>query len=143
MKKLNILERVTVKTYISQPSGKRLPSFFRKWLKGLIRREKSKLTREELDELLFKSNVKGTLIKIITIDYKEEFYLYEGEDSIEKAMNYFYDIKQSKHIKTYTFVNLSGNPLNPMCKGCSNLFKDCQGSTEMVWTGCVYRNKKI
>ncbi len=33
--------------------------------------------------------------------------------------------------------------INPMCKGCSNLFKDCQGSTEMVWTGCVYRNKKI
>ena len=29
--------------------------------------------------------------------------------------------------------------LNPMCETCANLGRSCQGTTEPVWTGCVYR----
>lgn len=31
------------------------------------------------------------------------------------------------------------NTLNKMCQGCVRLQKDCSGTTNQVWTGCVYR----
>jgi len=29
--------------------------------------------------------------------------------------------------------------LNPMCETCANLGQSCTGTTDPVWTGCVYR----
>lgn len=29
--------------------------------------------------------------------------------------------------------------LNSMCKNCTRLGNDCQGTANQVWTGCVYR----
>lgn len=40
---------------------------------------------------------------------------------------------------------IEGDKLNPMCEQCKARFEAdegggiCQGTTEMVWTGCIYR----
>lgn len=31
--------------------------------------------------------------------------------------------------------------LNSMCLGCARLEKDCDGSTNPVWTGCIFRKE--
>lgn len=31
---------------------------------------------------------------------------------------------------------------NPICIGCARKGKDCTGTKNFVWTGCVYREKK-
>lgn len=32
--------------------------------------------------------------------------------------------------------------VNPMCENCGKFGGECQGTTEKVWTGCVYRTVK-
>ena len=34
------------------------------------------------------------------------------------------------------------NLLNEMCKSCGRCGKDCHGTTEKVWTGCIYKTPK-
>ena len=29
--------------------------------------------------------------------------------------------------------------INPMCPGCALFGESCQGTTETVWTGCIYK----
>lgn len=29
--------------------------------------------------------------------------------------------------------------LNPMCINCAKLNKSCNGTTNQVWTGCIYK----
>lgn len=29
--------------------------------------------------------------------------------------------------------------LNPMCLNCTRLFKDCKGTYNLIWGGCVYK----
>lgn len=31
--------------------------------------------------------------------------------------------------------------MNPMCNDCIRLGKDCNGTSNPVWTGCVYKEK--
>lgn len=33
-------------------------------------------------------------------------------------------------------------PLNSMCANCKCLGHTCQGTTNKVWTGCIYRTTK-
>ena len=33
------------------------------------------------------------------------------------------------------------NKLNVMCYNCKNLNNDCKGSTNPVWTGCIYKEE--
>lgn len=35
------------------------------------------------------------------------------------------------------------NELNKMCITCKCLGKSCNGTTEQVWTGCVYYKSKM
>lgn len=32
--------------------------------------------------------------------------------------------------------------INPMCKNCSRLYNGCNGTSNLVWTGCVDRKLK-
>jgi hypothetical protein len=32
--------------------------------------------------------------------------------------------------------------LNPMCINCAKLNKSCNGTTNQVWTGCIYKEVK-
>lgn len=32
--------------------------------------------------------------------------------------------------------------LNSICLNCVNLYKNCKGTQNQVWTGCVYRKVK-
>ena len=32
--------------------------------------------------------------------------------------------------------------INPMCKNCSKLYNGCNGTANLVWTGCVDRKLK-
>ena len=33
--------------------------------------------------------------------------------------------------------------LNPMCINCAKLNKSCNGTTNQVWTGCIYKEVKL
>ena len=32
--------------------------------------------------------------------------------------------------------------VNPMCENCGKFGGECQGTTEKVWTGCIYKTPK-
>lgn len=32
--------------------------------------------------------------------------------------------------------------VNPMCENCGKFGGKCQGTAELVWTGCIYRTPK-
>ena len=32
--------------------------------------------------------------------------------------------------------------MNPICNNCAKLGKDCAGTNNQVWTGCIYRVAK-
>ena len=32
--------------------------------------------------------------------------------------------------------------INPMCENCGKFGGECQGTTEKVWTGCIYKTPK-
>ena len=34
------------------------------------------------------------------------------------------------------------NELNKMCNDCIKLNKECEGTTEKVWTGCIYKERR-
>ena len=32
--------------------------------------------------------------------------------------------------------------LNPMCLNCIKLSKECKGTTNQTWTGCIYKKRE-
>ena len=45
------------------------------------------------------------------------------------------DAPEDKDLRRYCLTN-------PMCLTCAKFGKDCDGSTNQVWTGCIYKEAK-
>lgn len=67
-------------------------------------------------------------------------YVAEGfEDSYDAAV--VYDLKRKRVVEQFGRFPDTARPkeLNSICEKCLKLGNDCDGTTNQVWTGCVYR----
>ena len=104
------------------------------------------MTKEGFESKIFATNAKG-IGAIWTMSYGgKTWHFYCGSEDMktcmEDAMNDAYTGMKLGIVEKVVFIAVD-KPINPMCRGCSNLFTDCSGSSNLIWTGCVYRNKKI
>lgn len=82
----------------------------------------------EMTELLSVSTetaiTRGWLMDEIEKRYPEGFDAWLDQDAPE-----------DKDLRRYCLAN-------PMCLTCAKFGKDCDGSTNQVWTGCIYKVSK-
>lgn len=66
------------------------------------------------------------------------------ENVINELCKYIDEQDYNPEIKKYiqSVKWLESEKLNPMCETCEKCGNDCHGTTEKVWTGCVYKIPK-
>lgn len=67
------------------------------------------------------------------------------EEDVKAALCAYIDGEYNPEIKNYIHSVKwleAENLLNDMCKTCGRCGKDCHGTTEKVWTGCVHKIPK-
>lgn len=83
---------------------------------------------------------------LISVDGGENFY-YCGIGTFckteEEATEYIAQYKK-ENPDTEDKKESTERPekVNPMCDNCGKFCGECQGTTEKVWTGCVFRTPK-